>query len=244
MSEDYSENLALFSKPQSTYTGEHGGDELTDTSRDEREVDRTEGHTRHGYRGQQGRPSPSSIFRGGGPRNHRHHSLDDEEDTRTESDVPSTRDGWERGREDGGGGGQEPRKQEVEAPPLEREKMNVDEVEECPLFDEVLGTVHEKALSAAGFGRLQWTLFVVLGLGIMGDGIELMVIAYILPGAERELCMDEQMKGWLGKRHKVTNNIVIFVYRECSENVIGGGRWSDSFFFTFAIQICVLPSED
>ena len=35
-------------------------------------------------------------------------------------------------------------------------------------------------------------------MGIMGDGIELLVIAFILPGAERELCMDERMKGWLG----------------------------------------------
>ncbi len=49
------------------------------------------------------------------------------------------------------------------------------------------------------FGRLQWTLFVILGLGIMGDGIELLVIAFILPGAERELCMDDRMKGWLGE---------------------------------------------
>lgn len=67
------------------------------------------------------------------------------------------------------------------------------------LFDEVLGNVHERALVAAGFGRLQWTLFVILGMAIMGDGIELLVIAYILPGAERELCMDDKMKGWLGE---------------------------------------------
>ena len=72
---------------------------------------------------------------------------------------------------------------------------------EMEMFSDFLGQIHEKALSAAGFGRLQWTLFVVLGLGIMGDNIELLVIAFILPGAEKELCMTEQMKGWLGKRN-------------------------------------------
>ena len=66
-------------------------------------------------------------------------------------------------------------------------------------FNDVLSDVHEKALEATGFGRLQWVLMAVLGMGIMGDAIELMVMAYILPGAERELCMDNQMKGWLGE---------------------------------------------
>ena len=66
-------------------------------------------------------------------------------------------------------------------------------------FNDVLSDVHERALEVAGFGRLQWVLMVVLGFGIMGDAIELMVMAYILPGAERELCMSNQMKGWLGE---------------------------------------------
>ncbi len=68
-----------------------------------------------------------------------------------------------------------------------------------PPFDEVLGNVHEKAMAEAGFGRLQWLLLVILGLGLMGDGIEMLMIAYILPGAEKDLCMDDQMKGWLGE---------------------------------------------
>ena len=69
---------------------------------------------------------------------------------------------------------------------------------EMTTFDDVLGDVHEKALSAAGFGRLQWLLFVILGLALMGDGIELLIMVYILPSAEKDLCMNEQMKGWLG----------------------------------------------
>ena len=80
----------------------------------------------------------------------------------------------------------------------DREK-GVDDSYAIPPFDEVLGSVHEKAMVVAGFGRLQWFMFIILGLGLMGDSIELMMVAYILPGAEKDLCMDEPMKGWLGK---------------------------------------------
>ena len=167
------------------------------------------------------RPSPGSIFRGGrtnqsttGYQQMENDYTEDSNLVQNSRDVPppsSFTSADSRGGGGGGGGGGERPPKVIEAAtatagggggdqPPERRGMDIDEVEETPpLFDEVLGTVHEKALSAAGFGRLQWTLFVVLGLGIMGDGIELMVIAYILPGAERELCMNEQMKGWLGK---------------------------------------------
>ena len=84
-------------------------------------------------------------------------------------------------------------------PPQSAAAPGAQELYAIPPFDELLCGVHEKALSETGFGRLQWTLFFVLGFGLMGDGIELLMIAYILPGAEKDLCMDEQMKGWLGK---------------------------------------------
>ena len=86
--------------------------------------------------------------------------------------------------------------------PGESTTQGPDEIPEpcaIPPFDAMLGSVHEKAMEEAGFGKLQWLLFVVLGLGLMGDGIELLMIAYILPGAEKDLCMDDRMKGWLGR---------------------------------------------
>ena len=56
----------------------------------------------------------------------------------------------------------------------------------------------------------------VLGMGIMGDGIELLVIAFILPGAERELCMDERMKGWLGMYSICVKSWESFISVDCT----------------------------
>lgn len=61
----------------------------------------------------------------------------------------------------------------------------------------VLSQFHEDALSQAGFGLFQWILFFILGLGLAADSIEVFVVAYVLPSAERELCMDDFRKGWL-----------------------------------------------
>ncbi|XP_013776762.1 synaptic vesicle glycoprotein 2C-like isoform X1 [Limulus polyphemus] len=61
----------------------------------------------------------------------------------------------------------------------------------------VLSQFHEDAISQAGFGRFQWIVFMILGLGLAADSIEVLVIAYILPSAERELCMEASQKGWL-----------------------------------------------
>ena len=66
-------------------------------------------------------------------------------------------------------------------------------------WNETLSKVHEKALLAVGFGRFQLILVSIVGLGLMGDMVELIVMAYIIPGAEIDLCMDGPMKGWLGK---------------------------------------------
>ncbi|KAG0415391.1 hypothetical protein HPB47_007436, partial [Ixodes persulcatus] len=57
---------------------------------------------------------------------------------------------------------------------------------------------HEDAVAQAGEGLFQWLVFLVCGLGLAADSIEVMVIAYVLPSAERELCMDDSRKGWLG----------------------------------------------
>ncbi|XP_076314635.1 synaptic vesicle glycoprotein 2C-like [Tachypleus tridentatus] len=41
-------------------------------------------------------------------------------------------------------------------------------------------------------------MFFVTGLGLAADSIEILAIAYILPSAEQDLCMDSSQKGWLG----------------------------------------------
>ena len=52
--------------------------------------------------------------------------------------------------------------------------------------------------SQAGFGCFQWILLLVVGLGLAADTVELFVVAYVLPSAEVELCLDDFKKGWLG----------------------------------------------
>lgn len=50
-----------------------------------------------------------------------------------------------------------------------------------------------------GHGKFQWTLFIVLGLALMADGVECFVVAFVLPSAEKDLCLSNAEKGMLGK---------------------------------------------
>ncbi|KAK0155611.1 Synaptic vesicle glycoprotein 2B [Merluccius polli] len=49
-----------------------------------------------------------------------------------------------------------------------------------------------------GHGKFQWTLFMVLGLALMADGVECFVVAFVLPSAEKDLCLSNAEKGMLG----------------------------------------------
>jgi VNT family MFS transporter (synaptic vesicle glycoprotein 2) len=51
----------------------------------------------------------------------------------------------------------------------------------------------------AGFGYSQWMLMLVSGLGLVADAAELLVIPFILPSAEVELCINAAQKTWLSK---------------------------------------------
>lgn len=78
---------------------------------------------------------------------------------------------------------------------------NQDETKETDFVDidvSVLSQFHQDALTQAGYGMFQWIVFVITGLSLAADSIEVFVIAYIIPSAERELCMEEYHKGWLG----------------------------------------------
>ncbi|XP_064462331.1 synaptic vesicle glycoprotein 2C-like [Ornithodoros turicata] len=62
----------------------------------------------------------------------------------------------------------------------------------------LLSQFHEDAIAQAGEGLFQWLVFLVCGLCLAADAIEIFAIAYVLPSAERELCMDDSRKAWLG----------------------------------------------
>lgn len=63
---------------------------------------------------------------------------------------------------------------------------------------EALIGFHEDALSQAAVGKAQLLLTIILGLAIAADSSELVILGYILPAAELQLCIDSHRKGWLG----------------------------------------------
>ncbi|XP_012673490.1 synaptic vesicle glycoprotein 2A isoform X2 [Clupea harengus] len=63
---------------------------------------------------------------------------------------------------------------------------------------EELAQQYETILQECGHGRFQWSLYFVLGLALMADGVEIFVVGFVLPSAERDMCLSEPNKGMLG----------------------------------------------
>ncbi|KAL0968060.1 hypothetical protein UPYG_G00261790 [Umbra pygmaea] len=63
---------------------------------------------------------------------------------------------------------------------------------------EELAEQYEDIMEDCGHGRFQWSLFVVLGLALMADGVECFVVGFVLPSAEKDMCLSNGEKGMLG----------------------------------------------
>ncbi|XP_076158034.1 synaptic vesicle glycoprotein 2B isoform X1 [Alosa pseudoharengus] len=63
---------------------------------------------------------------------------------------------------------------------------------------EELAEQYEDIMEDCAHGRFQWTLFVVLGLALMADGVECFVVGFVLPSAEKDMCLSNAEKGMLG----------------------------------------------
>uniref|UniRef100_A0A3P9P406 Synaptic vesicle glycoprotein 2A n=1 Tax=Poecilia reticulata TaxID=8081 RepID=A0A3P9P406_POERE len=63
---------------------------------------------------------------------------------------------------------------------------------------EELAQQYETILQECGHGRFQWTLYFVLGLALMADGVEIFVVGFVLPSAEKDMCLSEPSKSMLG----------------------------------------------
>ncbi|XP_049587464.1 synaptic vesicle glycoprotein 2A [Syngnathus scovelli] len=63
---------------------------------------------------------------------------------------------------------------------------------------EELAQQYESILQECGHGKFQWTLYFVLGLALMADGVEIFVVGFVLPFAEKDMCLSEPNKGMLG----------------------------------------------
>lgn len=65
--------------------------------------------------------------------------------------------------------------------------------------EETLAEQYETIMEDCGHGRFQWTLFTVLGLALMADGVECFVVGFVLPSAEKDMCLSNADKGMLGE---------------------------------------------
>ncbi|XP_071208901.1 synaptic vesicle glycoprotein 2C-like isoform X3 [Salvelinus alpinus] len=67
--------------------------------------------------------------------------------------------------------------------------------------EEELAQQYELIIQECGHGRFQWQLFLVLGLALMSDGVEVFVVGFVLPSAETDMCAlggSNSRSGWLG----------------------------------------------
>ncbi|XP_056396313.1 synaptic vesicle glycoprotein 2C [Hyla sarda] len=64
--------------------------------------------------------------------------------------------------------------------------------------EEELAQQYELIIQECGHGRFQWTLFFVLGMALMADGVEVFVVGFVLPSAETDMCIPDSGSGWLG----------------------------------------------
>uniref|UniRef100_M3ZNK7 Synaptic vesicle glycoprotein 2A n=1 Tax=Xiphophorus maculatus TaxID=8083 RepID=M3ZNK7_XIPMA len=63
---------------------------------------------------------------------------------------------------------------------------------------EELAQQYETILQECGHGKFQWSLYFVLGLALMADGVEIFVVGFVLPSAEKDMCLSEPSKSMLG----------------------------------------------
>uniref|UniRef100_A0A8C9EYP9 Synaptic vesicle glycoprotein 2B n=1 Tax=Pavo cristatus TaxID=9049 RepID=A0A8C9EYP9_PAVCR len=90
-------------------------------------------------------------------------------------------------------------KQKKRAPAMDDEyRDRADLMAERMEDEEQLAHQYENIIEECGHGRFQWTLFFVLGLALMADGVELFVVGFVLPSAEKDMCLSSSNKGMLG----------------------------------------------
>ncbi|XP_054858597.1 synaptic vesicle glycoprotein 2B isoform X2 [Eublepharis macularius] len=90
-------------------------------------------------------------------------------------------------------------KQKKKAPGMADEfRDHADLIAERMEDEEQLAHQYETIIEECSHGRFQWTLFIVLGLALMADGVEVFVVGFVLPSAEKDMCLSSSNKGMLG----------------------------------------------
>uniref|UniRef100_A0AAY4DWS0 SV2A/B/C luminal domain-containing protein n=1 Tax=Denticeps clupeoides TaxID=299321 RepID=A0AAY4DWS0_9TELE len=98
---------------------------------------------------------------------------------------------------------------------------------------EELAQQYETILQECGHGRFQWTLYFVLGLALMADGVEIFVVGFVLPSAEKDMCLSEPNKGMLG--------LIVYLGMMVGAFVWGGLGYSSFLFCHLNALFTSLP---
>uniref|UniRef100_A0A8C2WXJ8 Synaptic vesicle glycoprotein 2Ca n=1 Tax=Cyclopterus lumpus TaxID=8103 RepID=A0A8C2WXJ8_CYCLU len=85
--------------------------------------------------------------------------------------------------------------------------------------EEELAQQYELIIQECGHGRFQWQLFLVLGLALMSDGVEVFVVGFVLPSAETDMCVPDSRSGWLGSVVYVGMMVGAFFWGGMSDKV-------------------------
>lgn len=67
--------------------------------------------------------------------------------------------------------------------------------------DDNLPEQYEAIMEDCGHGCFQWMQFLVLGLALMAEGVDSYVVGFVMPSAEKDMCMSNADKGLLGKKN-------------------------------------------
>lgn len=65
-----------------------------------------------------------------------------------------------------------------------------------PTYDTTLSI--DAVISRIGFGRFQWKLLWICGFGWAADGMEVLLISFIIPAVAKEWALSKSQIGWLG----------------------------------------------
>uniref|UniRef100_A0A8C7JUN2 Synaptic vesicle glycoprotein 2B-like n=1 Tax=Oncorhynchus kisutch TaxID=8019 RepID=A0A8C7JUN2_ONCKI len=85
--------------------------------------------------------------------------------------------------------------------------------------EEDLAEQYENIMEDCGHGRFQWTLFIVLGMALMADGVDGFVVGFVLPSAEKDMCISNANKGMLGLLVYVSMMVGAFVWGSLADKM-------------------------
>ena len=69
---------------------------------------------------------------------------------------------------------------------------------EIASISDTLAGKYETALHSTGFGLFSIFLLTFCGVTLMADTTEILCVSFVIPSAEKELCLSDWMKGLIG----------------------------------------------